>query len=231
MATLGAFARWERWLWLAPYVSLAVLMSQSGLVAFSRIIAPFYALLLPLWLAPFDSARAVRSKWWHALAAVAFAFAFIALVLSPARPLYPAQTLFTSLQRAHPSPAVKRARTTYSVYAHRHDVLAPVREIIPGSAGLLGLVTISTPETSLWRPFFHRRIVRLGEHTSADEVRGAGMEYAVVETAAADLVLSQPFAQWLRTMNATVITNLPIRLLASQEPMDFAVVRFEPEKQ
>ena len=217
-------------LWVAPYVSLAVLMSQSGLVAFSRIIAPFYALLLPLWLAPFESSRAVRTIWWRALAGLTYAFAFVALVLVPARPLFPAKALFATLARAHPGSTVERAQATYSVYAQRHDVLAPLRDALPNTATLVGLVTISTPETSLWRPFFQRRIVRLSQNSSASGVRHAGMHYAVVETDAAELVLGQPLEQWVQAMGAEVTARVPIRVLASQPPIEFAVVRFQAEK-
>jgi hypothetical protein len=220
--------KWGAVILVSPYASLAFFMCKSGLVAISRIISPFYALLLPLLLMVSDSQRAVRTWWWRGLAALAFAFAFIALLITPARPVLPVAILFRSLQKHFPSPLLERASTVYSVYGQRHDVFSQVRQAIPASAQVVGLVTIATPETSLWRPLGERRVVRLSQSTSREEARSLGVDYVVVETDAAARVLAQPLDPWLASMRATVVTNIPVRLLASQPPIDFSVVRLAP---
>jgi len=219
--------KWWAAVLISPCISLGIFMCKSGLVAISRIIAPFYGLLLPLLLVISDSGRAVRTRWWRALAWLSFGFAFVAVVATPARPLVPAESIFQWCRRAFNSPLFERAATVYSVYGQRHDVLAPVRQVIPESAKVIGLVTLATPEASLWRPFGQRRVVRLSQQTSADEAHGLGVEYVVVETDAAVRVLGQPVEKWAQAMNGTVLTNIPVRLLASQPMIKFTVVRLD----
>jgi len=40
-------------------------------------------------------------------------------------------------------------------------------------------------------------------------------------------VLGQPVEKWAQAMNGTVLTNIPVRLLASQPMIKFTVVRLD----
>ena len=193
---------WRAALLVSPFISLGVFMSKSAMVAVSRLVSPDYALLLPLPLVLSKAACAARARWWHGLAALAFAFAFIAVILTPARPLFPAARLFHWLQARHPSPAVERAALAYSVYRERWDVFAPLREVIPPSAKVLGAATGWGPETCLWRPLGQRRLVNVRGNTSLEEARRLGIEYVVVQPDGAPGLLGAPFPEWLRKMNA-----------------------------
>jgi hypothetical protein len=214
---------------LSGFAALGVFMCKSGMLAISRIISPYYALLLPLVLLASDSSAAVRVRWWKVLAGLAFLFALMAVVLNPARPIFPAQTLLGLCRDRFPSSRiVERAEVVYAVYRDRHDVLRPLRLAAPESVKVLGLVTMTTPETSLWRPFGSRRVVRLDRNTSQADARRLGIEYVVVEGEGAEQVLGRPLAEWLQAMNAAVVTNIPVRLLASQPPLDYKLVRLGP---
>ena len=136
-----------RW---SPVFSLWVLMSHSWVAAISREITPYYALLLPLFLARPGQAWLVHQRWWRWWVLPVFVTAAGLLVVSPARPLFPVQWLLDV-----PSlPA--RARAVYSVYHHRADAFAPVRSVLPADLRVLGLVTYDDPETlllaSVWHP-------------------------------------------------------------------------------
>jgi hypothetical protein len=217
---------------VSGFLPLAVFMCKSGMLAISRIISPYYALLLPLVLFVTDSGRAVRTLSWRSLAGLVFAFAFIALVLNPARPLFPAQTLMAWAGEHFPgSRIVERAGVVYSVYRERHDVLAPLRHAAPESEPVLGLVTMATVETSLWRPFGTRRIVRLDKDTSPAGAQRLGVRYLVIDVDGAEKVLRRPVADWLQAMKGVVVTNIPIRTLAYRSSLDYMLVRLEGSSQ
>ena len=77
------------------------------------------------------------------------------LIISPARPLFPAETLIGILVgHTAGSKSLARMEQVYSVYEHRNDAFAPVRAVLPSGLAVLGLVTYDDPETSLWRPFW-----------------------------------------------------------------------------
>ena len=107
-------SRWRPSLWLqavrwSPVFSLWVLICHSWVAAISREITPYYALLLPLFLARPGQACLVNRRWWRWWALPVFVMAVGLLMVSPSRPLFPVERLLDS-----PScPA--RVRTMYSV--------------------------------------------------------------------------------------------------------------------
>lgn len=216
---------WRRTAMASPVISLGAFMCKSGLVAASRVIAPDYGLLLPLLLSSRRSSRTVKSLWWRFLALLAFAFAAIGLILTPARPLFPAKHVFDFLQKHYPSPSVERAALAYSVYRDRWDVFAPLRTVIPSDAKVLGAATGWVAETCLWRPLGQRRVVHVRADFSPAKAQQLGMEYIVVEVDAATGTLGEPLSEWLQKMNAVEVGRFSIRQLVSQPPAEFAVVR------
>jgi hypothetical protein len=204
---------------------MAVFMCQSGLVAVSRVLSPAYALLLPLPLLLFDSRQCARTRWWRILAGVPIAFAFIALVLNPARPLFPAASTFAWLERQLPRAMVSRAGTVYSVYRQRWNAFAPLLECVPPDVKILGAATGWAPETCLWRPLGQRRVVDVRSDLSLEKAGQVGLEYVVVEMSDAERILGCPFPEWLQRMHGLEILRKPILLMASRTPREFALVR------
>jgi hypothetical protein len=91
----------------------------------ARLISPYYPLLLPLLLAGSKQAQIVRTRWWRLMVWVVIGLAIPVLVLTPGRPLWPAQTILSHLQERHPGQRlIARAFNVYSVYATRADPLA-----------------------------------------------------------------------------------------------------------
>jgi len=122
--------------WGSPY--LAVLSIASALL-----------------LTGAKQAEIVRRRWWIASVWVVVAMAVPVLVLTPARPLWPACTILSRLQRQHPGSAlIARALKVYSVYSTRADPLAAVRSLLPPDLAVVGfLARGDDPDISLWRPF------------------------------------------------------------------------------
>ncbi|HSY74308.1 MAG TPA: hypothetical protein VK810_02465 [Dongiaceae bacterium] len=213
-------AAWQSALRFAPWISLAALLSQSEVYPIGRILAPYYALLFPLFLANPAHGQLVKKCWWRALSFVVFIIAAGLLIVSPARPLFPVQTILAKIKNV-PS----RAREVYSVYAARNDAFAPAKEIFPPDLKILGLVTYDDPETSLWRPFGSRRIEYVCPGDTAAGLKARGVGFILVKNEAFEDWFNGSFDDWLKRMNAQVVQKIPLTLRASQGPVDWYLVK------
>ena len=219
-ASTSRAAFWQTLVRWSPLVSLLFLMTQSNATAVAREITPYYALMLPILLANTGHERLVRRRWWRAAALVVFPIAAGLLVVSPARPLFPVQTILEKMPNV---PA--RPREVYSVYHERNDAFAPVRAVLPPDVKVLGLITYDDPETSLWRPFGSRRIEHVCPQDTAADLKRRGIEYILVKP---DTFGAAPGASpdnWCKRMNAQVIRKIPLNLRASCGVLDWYLVK------
>lgn len=217
---------WLRGVCWSPVISLLAVMTQSNLEAVSREITPYYPLLLPLCLTSAGHEQLVMRRWWRKVVFLEFLIAAGLLIVSPARPLFPALTLVEKLQARQPdSHPPARMRAVYSVYGGRNDAFAPVRAVLPPGLKVLGMVTFDDPETSLWRPFGSRRILHVCRDDTPEETRRRGIHYVLVSS----FVLSQDWNmsldEWLARNNAEVVQRLSLELRAGRGPTDWFLVR------
>jgi hypothetical protein len=157
---IGAFA----------LLAAAAFGAKMGSEAAPRLFAAYYPfLLLPLLLLR-GSEGLSRRRWWRVLACLCAASIVPTLILTPARPLWPAQTVMARLLEQHPNSAfLQRSKLVYNVFATRHDHLAPVKKYIPAGVRTVGFVpTGNDLEGSLWRPFGARRVVEVLQPTRSD---------------------------------------------------------------
>jgi len=219
-------ALWQTGVRFAPWISLAALLSQSEVYPIGRILAPYYALLLPFFLANSAHEQLVRKNWWRRLSFAVFVMAAGLLVISPARPLFPAKLFLEKIQiAAARHPALARVEAVYSVYAARNDAFAPAKEILPTDLKILGLVTYDDPETSLWRPFGSREIKHVSPGDTAADLKARGVEFILVKSEAFGKWFNGSFDDWLKKMDAQTVQKIPLDLRASQGPMDWYLVR------
>src|SRR6185369_2265216 len=108
----------------AAWIAVMVYLLKMGSEATSRLMLPYYPLaLLPLlhWGC---HENLLRFRSWRMLVACAAVSALPAIVLSPARPLFPAATVVGWLAKHRPeSGLTQRLNSVYSTYAHRNDLL------------------------------------------------------------------------------------------------------------
>ena len=212
-------SRWLAWVRWAPFVSFFVLLTQSNLAPLARLAAPYYGLLLPALLACGDHERVVKTRWWHRTTLAVFAIATLPLVFSPARPLFPVQTILGHLPHA---PA--RIQTVYTIYRQRNDAFAPVKEILPGVT-VLGMTTFDDPETSLWKPFGSRRVIHIRPEDSAEDLKRQGVEYVLVKDDMFGRWFPGSLDDWLIKMNAANVQTLSLSLRASGGPSTWTIAR------
>ncbi len=216
---------WRSAVMLSPWIAVVALLSQSQVYAIGRILAPAYPLLLPLLLAPAGHAALVNKIWWRAAAWGVFALAAGLLIISPARPLFPAQTLLEKIQAAHPdSKLLARAEAVYSVYHDRAHAFAPVLNLLPPDLKVLGFITYDDPETSLWQPFGSRRVNHVCPDDSASYLKAEGIAYILAK----DDMFGKKFPafdDWLKTVNGTVVQKIQLNLRASGGSRDWTLVK------
>jgi hypothetical protein len=211
---------------LAPLVSLLALLSQSEVYPISRILAPYYALLLPALLAGPGQERLVRRRWWRAAAGMVCLLALGLVITTPPRPLFPIRQVLAGLQARHPeSAALKRAETVYAVYQERSDAFAPALSGLPPGITTLGLFTYDDPETSLWRPFGSRRIEHVRPEDTAEDLSRRGIQYILIPPGKFERYFNVTPEAWVHRLNGVVIRNIPLQLRVSEGTTEWWLVK------
>jgi hypothetical protein len=207
------------------WVALLVYMSKLGSEATSRLLAAYYPLLLlPLLLTPAQGFL-VRQRWYRAMAVCAALIALAAVILTPSRPLWPAERFFDwATDRFPANTLITRARTVYTVYRTRSDLFAGLRRSIPESVPVIGLIeSADDAETSLWRPFGARRVVNIME---AYHVAESKLQWVVVKHHAISLNNPKAFDQWLHRTGGTLVAQQSVTEKVLAGPEEWSVVHF-----
>jgi len=210
---------------LLTWAALLVYMSKLGSESTSRLIAAYYPLLLlPLLLNPAQSFL-VRQRWYRALAVCASVIALVAVILTPSRPLWPAERFFDwAVQRFPGNALAARARMVYSVYHSRNDLFASLRRSIPESVPVIGVIQGSDdPESSLWRPFGARRVRHVLEGDRSQELN---LHWLVVKNEVIGRGTPEDFDQWLQRDGGALIARQSVTEKVGSGPETWSVVHF-----
>ncbi len=155
--------RWQRiawWAWLGfAYLAVAAKLGTGD--SFPRNLLPWFPLPLAPVIAFIGCEAAQRSKAWRTLAPLAALSVLPAVLLSPSRPLIPAEFILNLSRAAGAAAAAQdRIRKVYETYAVRADPFAPLRAELPPDARVIGLLTQGGEATSAWwKPYGSRRCV------------------------------------------------------------------------
>lgn len=217
-------AHWIAW---SSVAALLAYMGSAAMTAAARLLIPYYPLLVAAALSVGDHRRLVRQRWWQRATIGVFGLAVIAVVLTPARPLWPAQSWLAALAETHPGNRwLARAQTVYAVYAERGDALAPLRALLPADAAIVGLVTAGDdPEVSLWRPFGSRQVVHLLPDDTPEELRSRGVRNVVISQNALAQLPERTIEQWLVRYHGELAGTVTLTLKVSRGPERWFWVR------
>jgi hypothetical protein len=220
--------RGVRWCVLvAPWLSLLAYCMKSGMVGPGRLISPYYPLLLPGLLVGVGQADIVRRRWWRAMVGGVLLLALLVLVLTPGRPLWPAQTVLSKLAVWEPDQRlIKRALAVYSVYDRRWDPLADVRARLPEGLRVVGFMgNPDDIDISLWRPFGSRRVEHILLNDSPEQIRRRHIQYAVINEAEL-LGNHTTLPDWQKRTGAEPVATVIAALTVTQGPHPWHIVRF-----
>lgn len=208
-------------------------VAKVGSEGTARHLISFYPLIIGcvLWIRPND--RLVRSSAWQIFATIAAGLVIIPLILSPARPLWPALTLVEKIAKAHPdSAAVQRAQTVYQLYRQRPDSYSQIRKHIrPETKVLLYAGTENDPLATLWQPFGTWRVFELVNlDRPLPAIARVGLEECavIVSDTGARERFGLTLEEFARRLDADVIAREKILIKASRGPEDFLVLKFRP---
>jgi len=206
---------------VAGWVALLAYCVKSGMATGARLISPYYPLLLPLLLIGAQQSEIVRRRWWALSVWVVIGMAVPVLVLTPARPLWPARTILSHLQNRYPGHGLlSRALKVYSIYSTRADPLASVRALLPPNLAAVGfLARGDDPDISLWRPYGTRRVEHILVSDSPTNIQQRGIEYIVVGEFNFGLS-GTTFADWQKQTGAELVatTNATVRVSEGAQP-------------
>jgi hypothetical protein len=213
--------------WLAAWVAGLVYMAKMGSEATARLMLPYYPLLLvPCLLLPGHNVLRRRRVEWFFAATAALSI-LPALVLSASRPLWPGRTVCAQLAASHPANAgLRRMAAVYSTYAHRNDLLAPLRAQLPADAGQIGFIAGSNDaDYSLWRPFGRRRVIDLRYDAPQFLKQPGDFRWLVVKDEAWPDICAMPLADWAQTNHFQVVSSTVIVELVSWGGQSWTVLR------
>jgi len=168
-------------------------------------------LIVPILFLPVQH-RLSYCRAWRMLLALAALSALPAMILSPSRPLWPAQTVVEWRAREHPDrPLLQRLSAVYSCYANRNDLLAPLRAALPDDARNIGFVAGSNDaDYSLWRPLGRRRVEYLRDDRHSGLEIPADVEWIVVKKNTWPDVSNMSLKEWAAQHQATIVLSVPI---------------------
>jgi hypothetical protein len=88
-------------------------------------------------------------------------------------------------------------------------------------------VASDDPETSLWRPFGHRRIVQVTKTDTAQYLLSRNIVYVVVNPKKLEMFFDRTFEQWLKEMHGEVLQEVTLPLRVTQGPSQWYVVKLK----
>jgi hypothetical protein len=217
---------------IAPWIALLAYCAKSGMVTAARLIAPYYPLLLPALLMGNEQSALVRKGWWRMLAIAVFVMAIGVLIVTPARPLWPAKTVLGKMVTAQPDNKMfARALATYTAYSIRNDPLAELRSALPADLKTVGFMGAPDDlDISFWRPYGKRKVEHINFGETAEQIRERKITYAVVSGLNFDLAYEYSkikVEDWMTTVRAEVITNTTTTIAVSAGPQKWYVVRMK----
>ena len=211
---------------VAPWFSLLCVILKLNFSGVSRYLAAYYPLLIMgLLLSPVQ-AGLVRRTWWHSWAWFSYGLALLLLVISPARPLWPAGWFLNHYDVGlKSSKLAARAIDAYEAKSKRAEVFAPVIASLPADAAVLGFSAFDFPETSLWKPFGSRRILHIKRSDSSEEIRQRGIRYLLVTVDPG----KEAWPHWVQRMGARELKTVTLKMWGSLPPYVWHLVELNSQ--
>ena len=216
---------WVLCLWSSFGIAIIAYFLKAGMSTVGRHVLPYYIpLLSPLLLLPGHSAL-LKSRSWR-LAAILVMISTIGLtIITPSRPLWPANTAFERFASENASPFLRRIRTGYEVYGGRADVLGPLREALPPGSNTIGYINFGpAPQNALWKPYLKRRLIQILPGDTISNLSKAGGRHIIINTRDFEIHMGSSPESWLTKHNAHILSRHTIRTLVKEPASEWWMV-------
>ena len=211
--------------------ALLVYFSKTGMNTVARHIAPYYPFLIAIPLLAPSQDRVVRGTIWKWIAAAAMASSLVLVIITPSRPLWPAQWFFSTFTSQNPSPAMTRAAAGFSVYAERADALGNLRDALPTDATLVGLLNFASgPELPLWKPYLQRQVRHIRPGESITGLTQMGMAHVILNTKDFQNHMGITPEEWLAAQEGTILKRQSIRMLVKEPPSEWWTIALPEDR-
>ncbi len=213
---------------IGSWVALLAYCAKSGMVTPARLISPYYPLLIAPLLLLAGHGDVVRRSWWRFAEVVVVLIAVGVMVVMPARPLWPAQSVLSRLVQAKSeSRPLQRALNVYAVYSTRADVLAGVRALLPAEAAVVGFIGNEDDlDISLWRPYGTRKVKHFTLDDPADAMRKQHIQYVVL--GGFNLKMEgKSLDAWLQESGGTLVGTVTVTAKVREGPQPWHVARIQ----
>jgi len=225
----------------APFIRVPLVVVATGIATLmymltvgsecaARLLIPFYPLLLIPFLTVPAQLRLLRRRAWRIFLALMSLTLLPGLILSPSRPLWPAETICRKILAAYPqNPLGTRMLAVYSTYAGRHDSLGLLRAKLPPDTHEVGLLAGGNDmDYSLWCPLGERKVVYLAHDLPHFFAHPQEVEWVVVKEGAWPQFCPRPFAEWARENGATSVESISVVQAVSAGPEKWTLLHFSP---
>lgn len=196
-----------------------------------RYMMPYYPLAIASILVLPGTVIVTRTRWWQRLAILMSIAALILVILSPSRPLWPAQTFSSALRAYAPSNHfAERMSAVYSLYRNRADALAPARLLLPPETQVIGFIQSGgDPEIALWKPLGRRRVMDIigPDMSNRPKLDQMGIQAIVARRT---LVEKQcgTLESWLAVIDGHLIATVKLILTVAEGEQEWCIVKLHP---
>lgn len=217
--------KWCATLGLLFGTALLAYFSRAGMSTVARHMTPYYIPLIGILLLAVPQSQVVKMRIWKAAAMIAMASCVMLMVITPSRPLWPAQWFFTKVTGDSTSPFLKRAAEGYAVYADRADSLGGLRDALPANVKLIGFMSCHTgPELPLWKPYLTRSVRHIRSEDSLAELQAAGMNHVILNVLGFEERLGITPDAWLALHHGKILKRESLQILAKEAASEWWAV-------
>jgi hypothetical protein len=208
---------WVLCLWSSFIIAIIAYFLKAGMTTVGRHVLPYYIpLLAPLLLLPGHSAL-LKSRSWRLAAMIVMLSTIGLTIITPSRPLWPANTAFERFASENASPFLRRIRTGYEVYGGRADVLGPLREALPTGVHTIGYINFGpAPQAALWKPYLQRRLIQILPGDPIEAFTKVGGRHIIINTRDFEIHMGSTPESWIASHRATIRSSHSIRTLVKE---------------
>jgi hypothetical protein len=207
-------------------LTLVWFFTKTALAGISRVVLPYFPIVLAFILAASNWPRFHRSRLFRLTVLLNLFLAILTIVIDPSRPLWPAQTL---LSHSTSSPLIEKLRTralsVYANYGSRSDVFSPLRQILPPAVSEVGFFNGGDdPVSSLWKPYGSLIVREVTPKDNLASLQARGLHYIFAGERGLHENLSQTIEQWTINLRGSIVATTILYPAVSRGPEAWVLV-------